>query len=110
MNISSSWVAESTLLLCRPPTKAATMAEIPAAMLLISRKGAQDGAFHGAGDVLDLFDGGLHGVIDLLQTGMGTVTRGVKKVAHALDLFAPGTDDGDGLVRDVRDTGADIPA
>ena len=70
--------------------------------------GAQDGAFHGAGDVFDLFDGDLHGVIDLLQTGMGTVARVAEKVAHALDLFAPGTDDGDGLVRDVRDTGADI--
>ena len=47
-------------------------------------------------------------MIDLLETGMGAVARVVEKVAHAFDLFAPGTDDGDGLVRDVRDTGADI--
>ena len=70
--------------------------------------GAQDGAFHGAGDVFDLIDGGLHGVIDLLQTGTGAVARVVEKVAHAFDLLAPGTDDGDGFVRDVRDPGADI--
>jgi hypothetical protein len=41
-----------------------------------SADGAQDGAFHGAGDIFDLFDGGLHGVIDLLQTGMGAVALG----------------------------------
>ena len=29
-------------------------------------------------------------MIDLLQTGMGAVARVVEKVAHALDLFAPG--------------------
>src|ERR1017187_6778165 len=45
MNISSSWVAESTLLLCRPRPKVATMAEIPAAMPLTSRTGRRTALF-----------------------------------------------------------------
>src|ERR1019366_3937960 len=69
---------------------------------------AQDSAFHGAGSVFDLIDGGIHGVIDLLQTDTGTVARVVEQVANAFDLIAPGTDDGDGFVRVFRDPGADI--
>ena len=63
---------------------------------------------HGAGDVLDLSDGGLHGVIDLLQARAGAVTGVVQKFAHAFHLFAPGMDDGGGFVRNVRDPGACI--
>src|ERR1035437_6440060 len=70
--------------------------------------GAQDGVFHGAGDVFDLIDGALHGVIDLLQTDAGAVAGVVEKVAHAFDLFAPGTDDGGSFVRDVHDPGTGI--
>ena len=57
------------------------MAEMPAAMPLTSRTERRTALFHGAGDVFDLFDGDLHGVIDLLQTGMGTVARVAEKVA-----------------------------
>ena len=46
---------------------------------------AQDGAFHGAGSIFDLIDGGINGVIDLLQTDTGTVARVVEQVANALD-------------------------
>ena len=45
MNISSSWVAESTLLLRRPRTKVETMAEMPAAMPLTSRTGRRTALF-----------------------------------------------------------------
>ena len=47
MNISSSWVAESTLFLRRPRTKVETMAEMPAAMPLIGQHGF--GFFHEPG-------------------------------------------------------------
>ena len=55
------------------------MAEMPAAMPLTSRTERRTALFHGAGDVFDLFDGDLHSVIDLLQTGMGTVVRVAEK-------------------------------
>src|ERR1035437_6252404 len=80
MNISSFWVAESTLLLCRPPTKAATMAEIPAAMLLTSRTGRRTALFTVPKTFSICLTVGLHGVIDLLQTGIGAVACVVEKV------------------------------
>ena len=102
MNISSSWVAESTLLLW-PRTRVETAAEMPAARPLTSRTGRRTAALHRAGNIFDLIDGRLHGMIHLLQTGAGAVTRVVEKVAHPFHLFAPGMHDREGFVGDVRD-------
>src|ERR1019366_997056 len=70
--------------------------------------GTEDGVFHGAGDVFDLFDGGRHALIDLIETGTGAVARVVEKGAHAFHLFAPGTNDEGGFVGDFLDPRAGI--
>jgi hypothetical protein len=75
------------------------MAEIPAAMPLTSRTGRRTALFTVPETFSICLKVASNGVIDLLQKGMGAVARVVEKVAHALDLFAPGTDDGDGLVK-----------
>ena len=54
---------------------------------------AHHGIFDHAGNVLDLIHGTLHGVIHLLQTRTGTVSRIVQHVADALHLLAPGACD-----------------
>jgi len=48
MNISSSWVAESTLLLCWPRTKGGNYGRDSGGNAADFADGAQDGAFHGA--------------------------------------------------------------
>ena len=62
--------------------------------------------FTAPGNVFDLVDGGVHGLIDLLQTGAGAVARVVEKFAHAFHLLAPRADDGGGFLGDVCDPGA----
>ena len=90
MNISSSCVAASTLLLRWPRTKVETAAEIPAASPLTSRTGRMTALFTRLADLLDLFDRGADGLIDLVDAVASHLARVMQQFADPFHLFAAG--------------------